>query len=337
MQLDQVVGEQPQPRVAQVGLDDGGAAGDLGLPAERLELAAQLDGEVLHAGEVGLHRVELAERLLLALAVLEDAGGLLDEAAALLRAGAQHGVELALADDDVHLAADARVGEQLLDVEQPARLAVDRVLRAAVAEHGPRDRDLGVVDRQRAVGVVDGEDDLGPAQRRPAARRVPAKMTSSILPPRSDLAPCSPMTQARASTTLDLPEPLGPTTQVMPGSKWRVVADAKDLNPLRVRLFRCTRENSSTPRTVGRARDGRRCDGWYVGGEGRGQPTCRPRTGAKRRRRAASERSGMGEGTSRVRRPLGCGGVVRDAGAAVCCRSGERGLLDLERDQLARR
>src|SRR5918993_3174555 len=69
---------------------------------------------------------------------------------------------------------------------------------------------------------------------------VPAKMTSSILPPRRLLAPCSPMTQASASTTLDFPEPLGPTTQVMPGSSCSVVADAKDLNPLRVRLFRYT-------------------------------------------------------------------------------------------------
>ena len=66
-------------------------------------------------------------------------------------------------------------------------------------------------------------------------------MTSSILPPRSDFAPCSPSTQAIASTTLDLPEPLGPTTAVMPGSKRNVVAEAKDLKPLRVRLFRCTR------------------------------------------------------------------------------------------------
>src|ERR687890_2367827 len=75
---------------------------------------------------------------------------------------------------------------------------------------------------------------------RPSGGRpdVPAKMTSSILPPRSDLTPCSPMTHARASTTLDLPEPLGPTMQVMPGSSCRVVEDAKDLNPLRVRLFR---------------------------------------------------------------------------------------------------
>ena len=77
---------------------------------------------------------------------------------------------------------------------------------------------------------------------RPSGGRpdVPAKMTSSILPPRSDLALASPMTQARASTTLDLPDPLGPTMQVIPGSSWSVVEDAKDLNPLRVRLFRYT-------------------------------------------------------------------------------------------------
>ncbi len=78
------------------------------------------------------------------------------------------------------------------------------------------------------------------ARPRGARPVVPAKMTSSILPPRSDFAPCSPMTQLSASTTLDLPEPLGPTTQVMPGSKRSVVAEAKDLNPRNVRLFRCT-------------------------------------------------------------------------------------------------
>src|SRR5918997_2216329 len=77
---------------------------------------------------------------------------------------------------------------------------------------------------------------------RPSGGRpvVPAKMTSSILPPRNALAPCSPITQDNASTTLDLPEPLGPTTQVMPGSKRSVVAEAKDLKPFSVRLFKCT-------------------------------------------------------------------------------------------------
>src|SRR5882757_3638890 len=76
-----------------------------------------------------------------------------------------------------------------------------------------------------------------PSGGRPA---VPAKITSSILPPRSDFAPCSPMTQARASTTLDFPEPLGPTTQVIPGSKRSVVAEANDLKPRRVMLFKYT-------------------------------------------------------------------------------------------------
>src|SRR6195952_4753187 len=67
---------------------------------------------------------------------------------------------------------------------------------------------------------------------------VPAKMTSSILPPRSVLAPCSPMTQASASTTLLLPDPLGPTTQVTPCSNAKVVDVANDLKPLSVRLLR---------------------------------------------------------------------------------------------------
>src|SRR5215207_3496925 len=77
---------------------------------------------------------------------------------------------------------------------------------------------------------------------RPSGARpvVPAKITSSILPPRSAFAPCSPSTQEIASTTLDLPDPLGPTTQVMPGSKRRVVAEANDLKPFSVRLLRCT-------------------------------------------------------------------------------------------------
>src|SRR3954471_10562604 len=78
---------------------------------------------------------------------------------------------------------------------------------------------------------------------RPSGGRddVAAKITSSILPPRSDLAPSSPIAQASASTTLDLPEPLGPTTQVMPGSKRSVVEDAKDLKPRNVRLFKYKR------------------------------------------------------------------------------------------------
>ena len=70
----------------------------------------------------------------------------------------------------------------------------------------------------------------------PTAERAdePEKMTSSIAWPRSCLALCSPSTHRIASETFDLPEPLGPTTTVRPGSKTMWVRSAKDLNPLSV-------------------------------------------------------------------------------------------------------
>jgi len=48
----------------------------------------------------------------------------------------------------------------------------------------------------------------------------PAKITSDIAPPRTFLAEWVPRTHASASTTLDLPEPLGPTMTVIPGSTY---------------------------------------------------------------------------------------------------------------------
>src|SRR6185437_9701426 len=92
----------------------------------------------------------------------------------------------------------------------------------------------------------------------PSAGRpdVPAKTTSSILPPRSGLTPCWPITQENASTTLDFPEPFGPTTQVMPGSKRRVVAEAKDLKPRSVRVFRYTACFSSSARACSQSPPG---------------------------------------------------------------------------------
>ena len=59
-------------------------------------------------------------------------------------------------------------------------------------------------------------------------------MTSSIFWLRTALGACAPSTQPMASTTLDLPLPLGPTTTVTPGSRSSDVVSAKDLNPLRV-------------------------------------------------------------------------------------------------------
>ena len=77
---------------------------------------------------------------------------------------------------------------------------------------------------------------------RPSAGRfaVPAKMTSSIFCERTEDGAWAPSTHAMASTTLDLPEPFGPTTTVTPGSSSITVVSAKDLNPLRVSDLRNT-------------------------------------------------------------------------------------------------
>ena len=115
----------------------------------------------MQPGQVGLGGVELAQRLFFAFAMFEDACGFLDEPAPVLGRSVQDGVELALPDDDVHLAPDAGVTEELLDIEKAAGLAVDRVVGAAVAKHRPRNGYLGVVDGQSPVCIVDREHDLG--------------------------------------------------------------------------------------------------------------------------------------------------------------------------------
>ena len=163
----EVVGQQPQPGVAQVRLDRRGPAGDRRLPAQRAEAAAQFAGEVHQPRQVDLHGLQLAEGLLLAPPVLEYARGLLDQRAARLGPGVQHLVELALADDHVHFPAQARVGEQFGDIEEPALVPVDGVLALAGPEEQAADGHFCVVDRERAIGVVDGEGDLGTAERRP--------------------------------------------------------------------------------------------------------------------------------------------------------------------------
>src|SRR4051812_21150069 len=69
------------------------------------------------------------------------------------------------------------------------------------------------------------------AGRPPEPAPEPAKITSSISPPRIRLAELSPITQRKASTRLDLPQPLGPTMPVSPGSIASSVGSTNDLNP----------------------------------------------------------------------------------------------------------
>jgi len=145
-ELSEVVGHEAQASITGLGLDHHRASGDLGLAPQGLQLPPELGREIRDPREVALHGIELAEGLLLALTVLEDARGLLDEATTVLGGGVQDRIELPLPHDDVHLATDAGIGQELLDVEESARGAVDGVFGTAVAEESARDGDLGVVD-----------------------------------------------------------------------------------------------------------------------------------------------------------------------------------------------
>ena len=76
---------------------------------------------------------------------------------------------------------------------------------------------------------------------------LPLKMTSIIAEPRRDLGDWSPRTHLMASTTLDLPQPLGPTIPTMGRSKAISVLSANDLNPARVSLARRMDAATSCP------------------------------------------------------------------------------------------
>ena len=106
-----------------------------------------------------------------------------------------------------------------------------------------RNRVRVMVTSARSMGSFpDALSMVSDTSARPRAARdeVPAKMTSSILAERSERGPWAPRTQVTASTTLDLPLPLGPTTTVMPGSNSSTVGSANDLNPFMLSDFRNT-------------------------------------------------------------------------------------------------
>ena len=157
----QVVHRERDRHVGELGGELLVSAGALCLARERPQLALHLGGDVLHAREMLVHALELARAFRLALLVLEHARRLLDERAAVLGLGLQDGIQVALADDGMRAGAQTGVVQDVEDVHAAGGGAVDQVLALARAVHAARDGDLGVVDGQRAVGVVEHEVDLG--------------------------------------------------------------------------------------------------------------------------------------------------------------------------------
>ena len=122
------------------------------LPFQRAALLLDLEDDVVDAREVLLRRVELQLGGAPAGAVLRHAGGLLDQLAPIGGPRAQDHADLALLDDRVGLGPEPRVHQQLVDVAQPAHLAVDEVFALAGPVEAPRHLHLA---HHRAPLVVD--------------------------------------------------------------------------------------------------------------------------------------------------------------------------------------
>ena len=116
MEAGDVVGENASLGVTNRGRNALSFTSNLGLLTKWLELTSDFASKVVEAGEVDLHRLELALGLLFASAVLEDSGGFFNKAAAFFRCCLQNVVELALTNDDVHLAAETGVAQKLLNI-----------------------------------------------------------------------------------------------------------------------------------------------------------------------------------------------------------------------------
>ena len=155
-----VFGVQAGLGVAYGYLNRVGAPGDACLASEGAELTVNLPQQIVESAQVRFGIGQLAQRAFLALAVLQDAGGLFDERTVAGRVGLQNRIQSSLAYDHVHLLAKTSIGEEFLNVEQAALRAVDRVFGTSVAEDGAGDGDFRVIDIERVIGIIDGQAHL---------------------------------------------------------------------------------------------------------------------------------------------------------------------------------
>ena len=204
------------------------------LTLQAVDLDVELLQHVLNAQKVVLRPFQPQLRLMAARVQAGDARGLLEDEPARLGLGGNDFADLALAHERGRTRAGRGVGEEELHVARAHLLAVDAIGRARLALDAPRNLDrLGVVERggRAAVGIVEQEGDF--ALLREGRLPEPPKMTSSMPEPRMFLNAVSPITQRSASTKFDLPQPLGPTTPVRPGSILKSAESQKLLKPVR--------------------------------------------------------------------------------------------------------
>ena len=130
------------------------------LERQRPEALAHLVLDVPRALDLRRHARELQLGAVPAAFELAEPCRLLDERSAVLGPRGEDRVDLPLAHDRVHRAAEADVRQELDEVGAANRSAVDEVLTLAPTHEPPHDRDLGVVELAPEAAVLVVEDEL---------------------------------------------------------------------------------------------------------------------------------------------------------------------------------
>ena len=204
------------------------------LPLEAVDLGVDLLQHILDAGEVVLGALEPELGFVPSRVEAGDAGRLLQNQPARLGLGGNDLADLTLSHQRGRARAGRSVGEQELHVARAHLLAIDAVGRTV--SRSMRRVTSSVSESLNAAGARRSEllsTSPTSALLREGRRPEPAKMTSSMPEARMFLNELSPITQRRASTRFDLPQPFGPTTPVNPGSILNSALSPKLLKPVR--------------------------------------------------------------------------------------------------------
>ena len=135
------------------------------LHAELFSPRTELVEDVAGPPHVAVRLGQPVQRLLTLIAKPAHAGGLLDELAAQRRHSLDDEIDVVLRRDGVTVLAQPGAGQQRIDVFQAGARAVDQVLALARTEEAAGNLDFRELHVESLVRVVDGEGDLGHADR----------------------------------------------------------------------------------------------------------------------------------------------------------------------------
>jgi hypothetical protein len=137
------------------------ALGALPLSREASDLARDLVDQVVEALQVAGRLLEPPLRRAPAVPIEADARRLLEQLAAIVRPVGQQRVDHPALDDDARTRAQPRASQQVGDVAQPARRAVEEVVAVTRAREAPRDHDFPERDGKDALVVREVQRDFG--------------------------------------------------------------------------------------------------------------------------------------------------------------------------------